>query len=54
MPDAVLVAGKDRSQDIKLAVAALKDKGKQQVESFLKDHRPWGWFESLAVGHVFS
>ena len=34
MPDAVLVAGKDRSQDIKLAVTALKDKGKQQAESF--------------------
>jgi mannose-1-phosphate guanylyltransferase/mannose-6-phosphate isomerase len=54
MPDAVLVADKDRAQDAKLAVAALKAKGVQQAETFPKDHRPWGWFESLAIGERFQ
>jgi len=54
MPDAVLVAHKDRAQDVKLAVAALKEKGVAQAETFPRDHRPWGWFESLAMGQRFQ
>ena len=54
MPDAVLVASKDRAQDVKKAVAALKKKGALQAESFPKDHRPWGWFESLVIGGRFQ
>ena len=50
MPDAVLVAHKDRAQDIKLVVSTLKAKGVPQAETFPKDHRPWGWFESLVIG----
>ena len=52
--DAVLVADKSRAQDVKKAVAALKAKGAAQAESFPKDHRPWGWFESLSVGERFQ
>lgn len=54
MPDAVLVSHKDHSQDVKNAVAVLKSKGASQAESFPKDHRPWGWFESLAIGDRFQ
>lgn len=54
MPDAVLVADAARAQDVKQAVAALKAKPAKQAESFPKDHRPWGWFESLAVGERFQ
>ena len=54
MPDAVLVAHKDRAQDVKLAVAALKAKGAPEAEVFPRDHRPWGWFESLAMGGRFQ
>lgn len=54
MPDAVLVADTKRAQDVKLAVAALKEKGAKQAISFPKDHRPWGWFESLIVGNRFQ
>lgn len=54
MHDAVLVAAADRAQDVKLAVAALKEKGAKQATEFPKDHRPWGWFESLAVGDRFQ
>jgi mannose-1-phosphate guanylyltransferase/mannose-6-phosphate isomerase len=54
MPDAVLIAHKDRAQDVKKAVAALKAKGAAQAETFPRDHRPWGWFESLVVGDRFQ
>ena len=54
MPDAVLVAHKERAQDVKKAVALLKDKGISQAEVFPKDHRPWGWFESLVTGERFQ
>ncbi len=54
MPDAVLVAHKDRTQDVKKAVAELKKKDAPQAEAFPKDHRPWGWFESLVVGDRFQ
>ncbi|MFW8637101.1 mannose-1-phosphate guanylyltransferase/mannose-6-phosphate isomerase [Cribrihabitans pelagius] len=54
MPDAVLVADASRAQDVKQAVAALKAKGARQATALPKDHRPWGWFESLAVGGRFQ
>ena len=54
MPDAVLIAHKDRAQDVKQAVAQLKEKKAPQAEAFPKDHRPWGWFESLAIGDRFQ
>ena len=54
MPDAVLVADATRAQDVKQAVAALKDKQAKQAEAFPKDHRPWGWFESLVIGQRFQ
>jgi mannose-1-phosphate guanylyltransferase / mannose-6-phosphate isomerase len=54
MPDAVLIAHKDRAQDVKEAVAALKAEGAKQAETFPRDHRPWGWFESLVMGERFQ
>ncbi|AUQ52588.1 algA: alginate biosynthesis protein (plasmid) [Phaeobacter inhibens] len=54
MPDAVLVADASRAQEVKKAVAALKAKSARQAEAFPKDHRPWGWFESLVVGERFQ
>ncbi|MCE8009729.1 mannose-1-phosphate guanylyltransferase/mannose-6-phosphate isomerase [Aestuariivita sp.] len=54
MPDAVLVADAARAQEVKTAVAALKAQSAKQAEQFPKDHRPWGWFESLAIGERFQ
>lgn len=54
MPDAVLVASKDRAQDVKKVVELLKAKDIPQAEIFPKDHRPWGWFESLTLGERFQ
>ena len=54
MPDAVLVAHKDRAQDVKLAVQRLKAEGVAQAETLPRDYRPWGWYESLVVGPRFQ
>ncbi|HRO14553.1 MAG TPA: mannose-1-phosphate guanylyltransferase/mannose-6-phosphate isomerase [Paracoccus sp. (in: a-proteobacteria)] len=52
--DAVLVADMKRAQDVRHAVAALKSKGARQAETHLRDHRPWGWFETLVMGERFQ
>lgn len=54
MPDAVLVADRSRSQDVKQAVSALKARNAGQATTFPRDHRPWGWFESLVTGDRFQ
>ena len=54
MPDAVLVAPLARAQEVKQAVAALKAQKAPQATEFPKDHRPWGWFESLVIGDIFQ
>jgi mannose-1-phosphate guanylyltransferase/mannose-6-phosphate isomerase len=54
MPDAVLVADRRRVQDVKAAVTALQEKGAKQANHFTRDHRPWGWFDSLAMGPRFQ
>ncbi|MAZ25580.1 MAG: mannose-1-phosphate guanylyltransferase/mannose-6-phosphate isomerase [Cytophagaceae bacterium] len=54
MNDAVLVADLSRAQDVKKAVDALKAKGAAQATSFPKDHRPWGWVETLVTGSRFQ
>ena len=54
MPDAVLVADKNRSPDVKFVVEKLKALNVHQAEIFPKDHRPWGWFERIAIGDRFQ
>ena len=52
--DAVLVADKSRAQDVKRAVEVLQAKGAKQAEAVPRDHRPWGWFETLALSDRFQ
>ncbi|MEM9343095.1 MAG: mannose-1-phosphate guanylyltransferase/mannose-6-phosphate isomerase [Pseudomonadota bacterium] len=54
MPDAVLVAPRDDSQRVREAVDVLRAKGAAQATQSARDHRPWGWFESLAMGDRFQ
>lgn len=54
MPDAVLVADRSRTQEVRLAIDALSMREARQASEFTKDHRPWGWFESLATGGRFQ
>ena len=54
MHDAVLIANKNRAQDVKMVVELLKKNNVSQAEIYPKDHRPWGWFESLILGNGFQ
>ncbi|MFO0988881.1 MAG: mannose-1-phosphate guanylyltransferase/mannose-6-phosphate isomerase [Alphaproteobacteria bacterium] len=53
-PDAVLVASKDRVEDVKRLVAGLKDEGRREIETHLRTERPWGWFRTLAASAGFQ
>lgn len=54
MKDAVLVASKDKAQEVKKAVELLKLSGISQAENLLRDFRPWGWYETLVLGERFQ
>ncbi|MEM1385621.1 MAG: mannose-1-phosphate guanylyltransferase/mannose-6-phosphate isomerase [Pseudomonadota bacterium] len=52
--DAVLVAPMERAQDVRQAVGALTDVGAPQATEFPRVYRPWGWYETLALGNRFQ
>ena len=45
--DAVLVAERGQSQDVKQLVAALESQGRSEHRLHRKVHRPWGWYDSI-------
>jgi mannose-1-phosphate guanylyltransferase/mannose-6-phosphate isomerase len=53
-PDAVLVADRTRSQDVKHIVKALSDQGRAEQTLHRKVHRPWGWYDSIDEGGRFK
>jgi mannose-1-phosphate guanylyltransferase/mannose-1-phosphate guanylyltransferase/mannose-6-phosphate isomerase len=53
-PDAVLVAHKDQSQDVKKIVERLKKLGRPEADSHNRTYRPWGFYESLIKGDRFQ
>jgi mannose-1-phosphate guanylyltransferase/mannose-6-phosphate isomerase len=53
-PDAVLVADKSRSQDVKHIVSQLTASGREEHALHRKVHRPWGWYDSIDDGHRFK
>lgn len=53
-PDAVMVADKSRSQDVKLIVTQLKKKKREEHTLHRKVHRPWGWYDSIDEGTRFK
>ena len=52
--DAVLVADRDRVQDVKNIVNRLKADGRQEISLHRKVYRPWGSYESLIVSERFQ
>ncbi len=54
MSDAVLVADRSRAQEVGRAVGALRARGAKQAEAFPRDHRPWGWFDTLVLADRFQ
>ncbi len=53
-PDAVLVADKARSQDVKHIVTELQATKREEHTLHRKVHRPWGWYDSIDEGGRFK
>jgi len=53
-PDAVLVADKSRTQDVKLLVEGLHADGREEHALHRKVLRPWGWYDSIDQGGRFK
>ena len=53
-PDAVLVANKARSQDVKHIVTQLQKTKREEHMLHRKVHRPWGWYDSIDEGGRFK
>jgi mannose-1-phosphate guanylyltransferase/mannose-6-phosphate isomerase len=53
-PDAILVADKSKSQDVKNIVAQLGSKNDGLKDLHRKVSRPWGWYDSIDHGESFK
>ena len=52
--DAILVANKSSSQDVKHIVAQLQSTNREEHTLHRKVHRPWGWYDSIDEGGRFK
>jgi len=52
--DAVLVAHRDRVQDVKRIVEHLKAQGRDETDFHRRVYRPWGFFEGIAKAERFQ
>ncbi len=52
--DAVLVAHKDKAQDVKKVVDALKAKGRTEADLHREVFRPWGAYDSIGNGERYQ
>ncbi len=53
-PDALLVATKDRAQDVKAIVKQLKDSDREEHRFHSRVYRPWGDYEGIDVGDRYQ
>ena len=53
-PDAVLVADRSRSQDVKKIVSKLSEHERTEGSLHRRVHRPWGWYDSIDAGARFQ
>ena len=53
-PDAILVADKRQTQDVKQIVAKLRQSGHTLTQTHRKTHRPWGWYDVIDQGDRFQ
>jgi mannose-1-phosphate guanylyltransferase/mannose-6-phosphate isomerase len=53
-PDAVLVADRSRTQDVRRVVARLDSDGRSEQNLHRRVHRPWGWYDSVDAGPRFQ
>ena len=53
-PDAVLVADRARSQDVKQIVNKLQSTNREEQSLHRKVNRPWGWYDTIDEGGRFK
>jgi mannose-1-phosphate guanylyltransferase / mannose-6-phosphate isomerase len=53
-PDAVLVAKRDKAQDVGKLVQQLKRSNRREHEQHVRNYRPWGFFQTLSIGGRFQ
>lgn len=53
-PDAVLVAGRNSSQEVKRIVADLQTAERTEHDLHRQVHRPWGWYDSICAAPRFQ
>ncbi|HAU28911.1 MAG TPA: mannose-1-phosphate guanylyltransferase/mannose-6-phosphate isomerase [Rhodospirillaceae bacterium] len=53
-PDAILVANKSRSHDVKHIVNQLDAQKRHEHTHHRKVYRPWGWYDNLETGPFFK
>lgn len=53
-PDALLIARRDRAQDVKEIVAKLKAERRNEHLMHRRVYRPWGWYEGIDHGERFQ
>jgi len=52
--DAILIADRDRAQDVKDIVGRLNDSARSEAVHHRKVHRPWGWYDRIEEGEHFQ
>ncbi len=52
--DAVLVADRGQSQNVKKLVQQLESQKREELSLHRKVHRPWGWYDSIDEGERFK
>lgn len=52
--DSILVASKDKVQDVKMIVSALKAQNRSETQLHRKVYRPWGYYDSIDQGERFQ
>ncbi len=52
--DAVLVAPRARTQEVKRIVSRLKAAARSEADLHRKVHRPWGWYDGIDSGERFK
>ena len=53
-PDAILVANKNNTQDVKKIVDSLQREGRAEGHLHRKVFRPWGWYDGVDFGERFQ
>jgi mannose-1-phosphate guanylyltransferase / mannose-6-phosphate isomerase len=52
--DALMIADKDRAQDVKSIVEHLKSAGRTEQQTHTTMHRPWGWYQTIGAGRRYQ